>query len=839
MKQYSLFILLSLSSLFMWSQSRPEAKSSITVTGTVIDKDTGESLEYATLVLQSVENPSQVTGGITDQMGLFSVEAKAGNYNLSIEYISYKTYTLNNQTLNTDINLGTIAIGLDVSQLDEVELVAERTTVELRLDKKVYNVGQDLTVKGGSVTDVLDNVPSVSVDVEGNISLRGNESVRILINGKPSALSGLSPDALKQLPADAIQKVEVITNPSARYDAEGTAGILNIVLKQNKTVGLNGAINATLGTPKNNAGTLNLNLRRDKFNLFTTTTFRNNEGPGNGFNNQENFDENGQTLSFQDEKRLYLRDNTNFNTNLGLEFFIDETSSITNSVVFGNSNGGTRTEVDFNNYNAERILSLSRERISVETETDNNFQYSVNYQKKFKKDGHLLTADYQYSTGDEFEDAEIFETILQDNSYLPTERTSTNENQKNQLIQADYVLPFGSENQSQFELGYRGTFNEFTTAFDFSVENTTGNFISNPDFSNTLFYKEYVQAAYTQLGSKWASFSLLTGLRMEHSNIDVNLIETNDLKNKTYINWFPSIFLGYEIGETTQFTLSFSRRLRRPRNRFINPFVSRSSNTNLRQGNADLDPTFTNAFDLGYITRLDKVTFTTSGYFNHSTGVFQYIRQETGDVVTIENPNDLSNPVTVPIILSRPINLANEKRVGMEFTTTYTPIRNWRFTWNVNMFQRALRGDYTYVNSNAETITQNFDADNFSWFTRLSAKVVLPYAIDFQSNAFYQGPSRDAQSRNKGMLSANLAFSKEILKDKGTLSLNVSDLFNSRKRMSEIRTPNVFSDSEFQWRQRQINLTFAYRFNQKKNFSRDPSRGQGEMGGDMEFQGTP
>jgi len=839
MKQYSLFILLSLSSLFMWSQSRPEAKSSITVTGTVIDKDTREPLEYATLVLQSVENPSQVTGGITDQMGLFSVEAKAGNYNLSIEYISYKTYTLNNQTLNTDINLGAIAIGLDVSQLDEVELVAERTTVELRLDKKVYNVGQDLTVKGGSVTDVLDNVPSVSVDVEGNISLRGNESVRILINGKPSALSGLSPDALKQLPADAIQKVEVITNPSARYDAEGTAGILNIVLKQNKTVGLNGAINATLGTPKNNAGTLNLNLRRDKFNLFTTTTFRNNEGPGNGFNNQENFDENGQTLSFQDEKRLYLRDNTNFNTNLGVEFFIDETSSITNSVVFGNSNGGTRTEVDFNNYNAERILSLSRERISVETETDNNFQYSVNYQKKFKKDGHLLTADYQYSTGDEFEDAEIFETILQDNSYLPTELTSTTENQKNQLIQADYVLPFGSENQSQFELGYRGTFNEFTTAFDFGVENTSGNFISNPDFSNTLFYKEYVQAAYTQLGSKWASFSLLTGLRMEHSNIDVNLIETNDLKNKTYINWFPSIFLGYEIGETTQFTLSFSRRLRRPRNRFINPFVSRSSNTNLRQGNADLDPTFTNAFDLGYITRLDKLTFTTSGYFNHSTGVFQYIRQETGDVVTIENPNDLSNPVTVPIILSRPINLANEKRVGMEFTTTYTPIRNWRFTWNVNMFQRALRGDYTYVNSNAETITQNFDADNFSWFTRLSAKVVLPYAIDFQSNAFYQGPSRDAQSRNKGMLSANLAFSKEILKDKGTLSLNVSDLFNSRKRMSEIRTPNVFSDSEFQWRQRQINLTFAYRFNQKKNFSRDRSRGQGEMGGDMEFQGTP
>ena len=315
--------------------------------------------------------------------------------------------------------------------------------------------------------------------------------------------------------------------------------------------------------------------------------------------------------------------------------------SITNSVVFRNSTGGTRTEVDFNNYNAERVLSLSRERISQESETDDNFQYSMNFQKKFKKDGHVLTADYQYSTGDEVEDTDISETILQDNSFLPTEQTNTTENQKNQLFQVDYVLPFGANNQSQFELGYRGTFNEFTTAFDFSVEDANGNFISDPNFSNTLFYKEYVQAAYTQLGSKWDSFSLLTGLRMEHSNIDVNLIETNDLQNKTYVNWFPSVFLGYETGENTQLTLSFSRRLRRPRNRFINPFVSRSSNTNLRQGNADLDPTFTNAFDLGYITRLDKLTFTTSGYFNHSTGVFQYIRQETGDVVTIENPNDL------------------------------------------------------------------------------------------------------------------------------------------------------------------------------------------------------
>jgi len=835
MKHYSLFISL-LFSLALCAQQKPEPSKTIQITGMVVDKDSGLPLEYATLVLQSVKNPSEVTGGITNIQGRFNVEAKAGNYNIRVEYISYKTYLLSGQNLSINKDLGAISMGMDVAQLEGVELIAERTTVELRLDKKVYNVGQDLTVKGGSVTDVLNNVPSVSVDVEGNISLRGNGSVRILINGKPSALSGLSPDALKQLPADAIEKVEVITNPSARYDAEGTAGILNIILKQNKTLGFNGAVNATLGIPKNNAGTVNLNLRNDKFNLFTTTTYRNNEGPGNGFNDQENFSSTGETLSFQEERSRINRQNENFNTNIGLEYFIDSSSSITNSFVFGKSTGNTLVDVDFTNFNASRIKTLARERISDESELNNDFQYAVNYQKKFEKDGHTLTADYQYSRRDENQDTYINEIIFGENLSLPTERTFSKENQTNQLVQADYVLPFGSENQSQFELGYRGTFNQFNNEFDFSIENSSGAFVADPNFSNILNYKEYVQAAYTQLGSKWNAFSLLGGLRMEHSNIDVNLLETNDLKNKTYTNWFPSIFIGYEITENNQFTVSYSRRLQRPRNWYINPFISRSSNTNLRQGNPDLDPTFTNAFDLGYITRSDLFTFTTSGYYNKSTGIFQFIRQETGDFVTITNPNDLNNPVRVPIILSRPVNLATEKRIGMEFTTTYTPKRNWRFTWNVNLFKRALRGDYTYKDSAGESINQVFDADNFSWFSRISAKVVLPYAIDFQSNVFYRGPSRDAQSKNKGMLSTNLAFSKELLKDKGTLSLNVSDLFNTGKRMSETKTPNVFIDSEFQWRQRQINLTFTYRFNQKKNATKGSSRDSGgDYGGDTGF----
>lgn len=830
-------VTLFLITLVGYAQGAQGPQEPIKITGTVLDQETDQPLEYATLVLQSVRNPDKVTGGITDANGKFEVETAPGNYNVSVEYISYKSYKLENQNLRSSKDLGVIRLALDVSQLAEVEVVGERTTVELRLDKKVYNVGSDLTVKGGSVTDVLSNVPSVSVDVEGNISLRGNESVRILINGKPSALSGLSPEALQQLPADAIEKVEVITNPSARYDAEGTAGILNIILKQSKTAGVNGSVNVYTGHPETYGGSLSLNLRRDNFNIFTNTTYRYRSGPGNALFDQENFDSNGNTLSYQNEIRDYQRKDKSFNTNVGFELFFSETSSITNSLVFSKSNGDNTVNVDFSNFDANRTPTIQRNRFTVEDEFEEEVQYSLNYQKKFEKEGHTLTFDYQYSKGVDDENSIIEEVILGDNIALDTERTIDNQTQVSQLVQMDYVLPFGKDDQSQFELGYRGTFNNNNTDFDFGIQQQNGDFTSDPNFSNELNYKEYVNAAYTQLGTKFNKFSILGGLRMEASDIGIELVNTNELTNKDYVNWFPSIFLGYEFSEKEQVTLSYSKRLRRPWSRFINPFPSRSSNTNLFQGNPDLDPTFTDSYDLGYLKRWDKFTFTTSGYFNRSTGVFQFVSRETGDFVTIENPDDPQNPIVVPVQVRSPINLATEERIGMEFTTTYTPKRNWRLTWNLNAFQRDLKGDFTYINSQDEEIVQNFDANNFSWFTRFSAKIPLPGKIDFQTNFFYMGPSEDAQNTNKGMLSSDLGLSKDILKDKGSLTLNVGDIFNSRKRITDTRTENVATYSEFQWRQRQITLSFQYRFNQPQNKNDRNRQGRSGGGEDMDFEG--
>ena len=262
MLKYSTFlsILFLLSMVPSYSQD-----GNITVSGTVLDQETGTPLEYATLVLQSIDDPGKITGGITDGDGRFNVAAAPGKYNLRVEYISFKPFILTDRDLSSSVDLGTIELAIDATQLDAVEVVGERTTVEVRLDKKIYNIGKDITTSGGNVSDALNNIPSVTVDVEGAISLRGNENVRILINGKPSAMAGFgSTDALKQLPADAIERVEVITSPSARYDAEGTAGILNIILKQHKTLGLNGSVTTSIGTPITSQNTTNLNPRTNK-----------------------------------------------------------------------------------------------------------------------------------------------------------------------------------------------------------------------------------------------------------------------------------------------------------------------------------------------------------------------------------------------------------------------------------------------------------------------------------------------------------------------------------------------------------------------------------------------
>jgi len=806
------------------SQQRNFLQQKINISGKVIDKETKQPLEYATIVLTSVRN-KKISGGLTDSDGGFNIEANKGMYDISIEFLSFKSYKIYKKKILANTDLGIIRLEIDSEALDEVEVIAEKTTVEIRLDKKIYNVGKDLTVRGGTVSDVLDNVPSVSVDVEGNVALRGNDNVRILINGKPSGLVGLnSTDALRQLPAEAIEKVEVITSPSARYDAEGSAGIINIILRRSKLQGLNGAITTNIGYPKSAGISGNINYRSGDFNFFTTSGYRYREVPGVAFTSTEFF--NSDPHTFSEEHRDFDRIRKGINTNFGVEWYVNKTSSITTSILYresDNESNTTNTILDTNQDGIETEII----RFDPELEDDKTIQYSINYDKKFKTDGHKLTFDFQYEESTEDENSLITQ------NGIDIEKVRTLEDQNRILLQTDYVLPIGEN--SQFEFGYRGNFRELNTDYIIElIENSV--FELNTDLSNNLLYKENINAIYSQYGSKIKKFSYLLGLRLEATRITIDQIISNSHKVKNYAGFFPTLNLGYEISEGQNLTLGYNRRIRRPRSYFINPFPSRSSTTNLFQGNPDLDPSLSHGVDFGYLNRFGKLTLSASIYFQHATDVFNFIREDTGDflvretneVIDESHPNfdDLQmNNTLIPIIRTTPANLASNDRYGIEFTLTYSPSRKWRLNGSFNLFKSNTKGDFN---------GQNFDAENTSWFIRLNNKITLPGKIDWQTRISYRGPSETSQSKRKGVFSTNLAFSKDLFKEKASLAFNISDVFNTRKRESETFTPTFQGTSEFQWRKRSFNLSFTYRFNQKK---KRQSQRNYDNGGGEEFGG--
>ena len=809
----SFSITILLISLFNFGQTRPEIKK-INISGIVNEKITKQPLEYTTLTFTNNKNPKVVFGGITNAKGEFNIEVNAGSYNVKIEFISFKAIEIKQQVYKESTNIGTIYLEEDANQLNEVIVRSEKTTIEIKLDKKVYNVGSDLMVKGGTVSDVLDNIPSVSVDSDGIVSLRGNANVRILVDGKPSNAINIA-EALRQIPADAIDKVEVVTNPSARYDSEGGGGLLNIILKKGKNKGLNGAIIASTGDPLNYGISGNINYKSKFYNIYTTSGYNYRKNPGHAIFNTQYLNSDGTIKKYIDEYRNNERLSKGYNSNIGFDIYLNDNTTWSNAINLRNNDSGNPEDVSYYNYDLNHVYNGTTYRNSNQTSDGINKEYTTNFTKKFKREGHKFTIDGSFSNNTDNDYSLITSSI--------SERTSNMQTQNRNMIQSDYVLPFGKANQ--FEFGYKGDFNKLFTEYKVgTVDLTTGTYTPNLQYTNTLDYKETVNALYTQFGTKLNKFSFLFGLRWEDSKIEINQLVTNDFNTQKYSNFFPSLFLTYEISDSNSISISYSKRISRPRGRQINPFSSYSSNINIFKGDPNLRPAFTDALDFGYLKKWNKLTVSTSTYVNKTTDSFQFIRRESGAFVN-----------GTPVILSTPINLATELRYGFEFTLNYSPYKWWKLNSNFNFYKFDLRGNYIYTNYQNIVVIQNFDSSASSWFTRLTSKITLPYKIDWQTNITYNGPEKYAQGNALGVVGANLGFSKDVMKDKGTIAFNIQDVFNSRKRMYNNNIPNVLNSYvEMQRSVRQITLSFTYRFNKKKEEKNKPVRG-GENGDD--FQG--
>ncbi|NRB63903.1 MAG: TonB-dependent receptor [Saprospiraceae bacterium] len=783
-----------------------------TISGEVMDSNTDAPLAYATVSLLSQVDSSLVTGGITFEDGRFSLDADPGVYVVKAGFVGFQAQYIGPIEVNgsqKEINAGRFSLAVDAEVLDEIVVSTERSQTEMALDKRVFNVGKDLASAGNSAVDILDNVPSVAVDVEGNVTLRGSSGVRILIDGKPSGLIGVGgTDGLRSLPADLIEKVEVITNPSARYEAEGTAGVINIVLKKDRRSGLNGSFDLSTGVPDNHGLTFNVNYRQNNFNFFGNVGGRLRTSPGVGSVIQEFL--RNDSLFIYEQERASDRRSWSLSSRAGAEYFFNENTTLTGSFQYRYSESDNFTDLTYRDYVGSREnLEQISVRVDNEIETDPTLEYSLTFRKEFQGKDHDLVADLRWQDNSEREQSDLVEAFYSpDFETLPdlddlVQRSDNQEGERQLITQLDYRKPIG--NEGLFEVGYRGSFRLIQT--DYLVEEiANGAWFSLDGLSNNFNYEEDVLAAYSTVGDKYGNFSFQAGLRAEYSLIVTELEQTLERNERDYLNLFPSVFLNYEFSGENQVQLSYSRRIRRPRFRSLNPFFSFSDNRNFRSGNPNLNPEFTNSFEVSHLKFWEKGSLTSAVYYRETDGVTENIREVFDDGTSV----------------SFPVNLSTERAVGIEFTYAYNPWEWMRLNGNANFFRSKTKGNYQ---------GQDFSADATSFFTRLTSRVELNKKTDFQLRGNYSAPRARPQGRTKSLYSIDLAFSREIMNDHGMITLNVRDLLNSRKRRYITEGENFYAEGEFQWRARTITLAFNYRLNASDRQRNRGSRRGGEEGG--------
>ncbi|MBN7815010.1 outer membrane beta-barrel family protein [Algoriphagus pacificus] len=765
------------------------------LTGSIQEKSTANPLGFASVAVYT-EKDSLVAGGISEENGKFSIDVPMGEYYTLIEFMGFESYKSNLIIFSKDnskVDLGLIELETTAGDLDEVVVQGEKTLMELSLDKRVFNVGKDLANAGGTANDILMNLPSVSVDPEGNVRLRGSSNVRILIDGKPSGLVSFKGGAgLRQLQANMVERVEVITNPSARYEAEGMAGVINIVLKKDNNQGFNGSFEVIVGTPLNLGFSTNLNYRKNRINWFINYSLARRHQPNVSELYQEVYNEDGSTSILSQNNAGILK---GFNNNIrgGLDYYFNEKSILTASYLWRRSDARRITDIRYEDYlnNFDTYLGYSL-RQQDETEAEPNSEVIVSYKKNFEQKGHELTTAFTYLNYWERSDQKFTQSSYNPNGQLIADsdllQTSLNDEYENQyLLQLDYVKPFAKE--GKFETGLRTSFREMENDFVVSEENESGELVPLPGLDNIFLYNENILAAYGILGNKTGKWSYQGGLRVEHTDVETILVETNEKNPRKYTNLFPSAHLTYNISTENAFQLSYSRRVRRPVYNDLSPYVTFSDQRNFFSGNPDLNPEFTDAFELGHIKYFEKGTLFSTVYFRNTTDKIERIRTVNDDGFSV----------------TAPYNLTGEKSFGVEFSSDYKINDWWKLDLNVNFF---------HANIDGSNIEADFQAKTYSWLLRQTSRFTISNGLDIQLRANYDARQKTAQGVRKGIFFMDLSASKSILGERGNLILTVNDIFNSRRNRYIIEGENFFTEGNSQFVRRQINLTISYRLRQ-------------------------
>lgn len=806
------FLFISILVLFVQT-----AYSQTIISGEVRDLKTQLPIEYAQVRLLMPRDSSLVTGTTTDESGKFAIDnATKGTYLVRVSYSGYELSYIADVILNEQpsLQLGRIFLEeIKISEIENIIITANLDVLKAGIDKKIYNVDQDVAAKGAGADEILSNIPSVTLDEDGRVTMRGDGAVTILINGQPSSMTGSGGNLLSGIPASQIERIEVVTNPSAKYDPDGTSGIINIILKKNKIRGINGQVSATGALPgqdhKLNAA---LSFRNEKWNAFASYGFdymegyRNNKSEIKRWEGVDTFQLN-QYRKGSDFKRGHVG-------RLGFDHYINNKNTIGLSAN-GQYTYRNRTGVQENSsYNNNSILGYW-ERGSNEPSLRNGVDINFYSAHTLKNENQNLSTSFTQSFYNENEDGQFSQdTLFFSGNYgawnTGYTRQFSKSNNSSFIGQVDFeqLIP---EKKLRYEVGVKTIIkNEKLNGNSDRYDFPTNMYVSDPFAFYNYKYQEQVHSAYATVGQELNKFKYQVGFRGEYAVQAPTLVSEQKSFKKEYFNIYPSAHVRYALGSKSELSLSYSRRVNRPNSRDLNPFTNYADPYNLRTGNPDLNPEFINSFDLGYTQTIKKFTITANGYYRQTRNAITRVKRFITD-----------NTATVTMD-----NVAKSQVAGLELVIQVRPVSWWRNT---------LSFDGSYIQyTNKEDVNSNYNNKGFNWGIKYSG------AVDFwkktatiQINANYSAPRVTAQGIIYPWKFVDISFSKSFLNKNLIVSLKLADVFNTKGFKMIVDQPMLYQYSDFGFQTRRVYLTLTYKFGRFDVSKKEMPKHDVEGGGDF------
>lgn len=796
-----------------------------TIRGTIVDGTSNKPIDFVNVALLKSEDAPPATGVVTDESGNFLLpNVPVGKYMLRVSFVGYNTLTIPLNVTNKELNVGKIKLTEDSKALSEVQVIGQGTQMQFEIDKKVFSVDQNIAAAGGSATEVLQNIPSVDVDNEGNVSLRNNSSVEVWINGKPSGLTAENrAQILQQMPAESIESIEIMTNPSARYNPEGTAGIINLVMKRNRRAGYYGSVSAgsmwAIGSlPGFNSG-LNINYNKGAIDAYINLGYRAMNFNGGGWTNRYNL--NGtDTLSLLSQQSRTAFSYNGLFTRAGINYRFHEnhTLGLSGFGMIGGGGGYFDNDYKLRNFQTN-VLLRDFNRYTEDTGTRPGMNASLDYKWDIDKKGSNLMSSISYSTHQRTQDEIYLQTdrIIGDSSKVLQSTTGTNREWEMKL---DYTQKFSEA--TRLEAGWQSTLED-----RFGPSSAEDLLLNKPvhTFFNEFDYSEQIHGGYVTFGSRVDKFSFQGGLRGEYfwrhainKQKDENgTIKEVDYQPKGDMQWFPSVFMSYSLPENNELQLNLTRRVDRPRGRQINPFRDFTDSTNISYGNMDLEPEYTMAYEFNYLKTWDNHSLSSTIYHRATDDVIQRVSFINADK-TME---------------STYMNITRSQSTGLELVVKNNLFKILNLTSSLNLYYNTLAASiYT---SPYNTVSQIPAQENFTWSGRVMGNIILGKTTFGQITADYSAPRLIAQGKQSSSYAIDLGIRQTFLDRKLSLNLMVRDLLDSRRRSSVTWGEGFYQQSESYFHGRMVGITATYNFGNmkpKRSEQRREDSGMMDMGMD-------